>query len=149
MTEPRRFTTEPPVDFWIDDDQFWVLGAIPAEELAALMDLQQGLSGEGVGLQQQYEGIKQVLAFTMIPESWDRFLARLSDRSRPIDFKLLLKITNMLSGDIWAGKEDGQSPPPSTDTPAPDGTTSTDGAPPEDSTPTDAGTVEISVVPAT
>lgn len=149
MTEPRRFTTEPPVDFWIDDDQFWVLGAIPAEELAALMDLQQGLSGEGVGLQQQYEGIKQVLAFTMIPESWDRFLARLSDRSRPIDFKLLLKITNMLSGDIWAGKEDGQSPPPSTDTPEPDGTTSMDGAPPEDSTPTDAGTVEISVVPAT
>lgn len=148
MTEPRRFTTEPSVDFWIDEDQFWVLGAIPAEELAALMDLQQGLTGEGVGLKEQYDGIKQVLAFTMIPESWDRFSARLADRSRPIDFQLLLKITNMLSGEIW-GKGASQSPPPSTDTPGPDGTTSTDGAAPADSTPTDAGTVEVSVVPAT
>lgn len=149
MTEPRRFTTEPPVDFWIDEDQFWVLGAIPAEELAALMDLQQGLTGEDVGLKEQYEGIKQILAFTMTPESWDRFSARLTDRTRPIDFQLLLKITNMLSGEVWSGKEASPLPPPSTDTPGPDGTTTTDGAPPADSTPTGAETVEISVVPAT
>lgn len=141
MTEPRRFNTKPAVPFAIDDEEFHVLGAIPAEELAQLLDLQQGLSGEGVGLKEQFEGIKQVLQFTMLPESWDRFVGRLADRSRPVDFNLLLEITNWLSGDVWSARPT-QPQQPSTEPSEPDGGTSTGNAATEESTPL----VEVAVV---
>lgn len=141
MSEPRRFTTKPSVPFAIDDEEFHVLGAIPAEEFAHLLDLQQGLTAEGIGLQQQYDGIKQILQFTMLPESWDRFAARLADRSRPIDFNLLTEITNWLAGE-WSGGRPTQPPQPSTGPPVPDGTTSTESVDTEASTPL----VEVAVV---
>lgn len=138
MTEPRRFTTKAPVPFAIDDEEFHVLGAVPAEELAALLDLQTTLSGEDAGLGEQYIAIKKTFEFMMLPESWERFSVRLADRSRPIDFRLLLGISNWLSGEVWAGKaEASESPQPSTEPPAPDGPTSMDGAPVEESIPSE------------
>lgn len=138
MSEPRAFVTRPPVPFTIDGEEFHVLGAIPAEELAQLLDLQANLSGEDIGLGEQYIAIKKTLEFTMLPESWERFSVRLADRSRPIDFRLLLGISNWLSGDVWAGKaEASESPQPSMEPPVPDGQTSTDGAPVEESTPSE------------
>lgn len=143
MTEPRRFTTKAPVPFVIDDDEvFHVLGAIPAEELAELLDLQAGLSVEGVGVKEQYEGVKRMFQSAMLPESWDRFSLRLSDRSRPVDFNLLIEITQWLAGEVWSGKAITSSLTSSTGSPDPTGTTSTDGVPVEGLTP-----VEISVVP--
>lgn len=136
MTEPRRFTTKAPVPFTIDDEEFHVLGSVPAEEVATLLDMQSGLSGEGVGIADQLGVIKRLFEFTMLPESWERFAARLGDRSRPIDFNLLVEITNWLSGEVWAARP--TSPPPSsTESPGDTGSTSTDGAPAEESTPSE------------
>lgn len=136
MTEPRRFTTKGPVPFFIDDDEFHVLGSVPAEEVAALLDLQSGLSMEGADITEQYAGIKRLFEFTMLPESWDRFSARLSDRSRPIDFNLLTEISSWLSGEVW-GARPTSPPPPSTSSPEETGPTSTDGAPAGESTPSE------------
>lgn len=145
MTEPRKFTTKAPVPFTVDDEEFHVIGAIPAEEFAILLDIQAGLTGEDVGITEQYAGIKAIFAQTMIPESWDRFSARLSDRSRPVDFSLLMQISNWLSGEVWSGGNPTSSPTPSTATPEEPGPISTDGAPPEESIPS----VQVQVIPET
>lgn len=147
MTEPRRFNTKPPLVFFIDDEEFQVIGAIPAEEFATLIDIQSGLEGEGVGVNEQYAVVKAIFAQAMLPESWERFTARLSDRSRPIDFTLLMEISNWLSGE-WSGKATGSSPTSSTDQPE-ETPTGTDGSPPADSDPTGNPPVEVSVVPDT
>lgn len=143
MTEPQRFTTRPPVPFFIDDDEFHVLGAIPAEEFAALMDLQEGLGAEGSNNREQYAQIKGILQFVMLPESWERFVPKLADRAHPVDFPLLVKITNWLTGTVWSGKEGSPSPQPSTDPLVTDGPTSTESAPTEVSTPSETTTVSV------
>lgn len=144
MTDPRRFTTKAPVPFTIDDEEFHVLGAIPAEEVAALLDMQAGLAAEGTGITEQYDGIKRLFESTMIPESWERFVARLGDRSRPIDFNLLTEISSWLSGEVWAARP--TSPPPSsTGSPEATGPTSTDGQPAEESTPLDSVGTDTSI----
>jgi hypothetical protein len=148
MTEPQRFTTKPPVLFFIDDDEFHVLGAIPAEEFAALMDLQEGLGAEGSNNREQYAKIKGILQFVMLPESWGRFEPKLADREHPVDFNLLVRITNWLTGTVWSGKDTGSSPTSSTDQPA-ETPTGMDGSPPADSDPTGSQSVEVSVVPDT
>lgn len=144
MTEPQRFTTKPPVPFFIDDDEFHVLGAIPAEEFAALMDLQEGLGAEGSNNREQYAQIKGILQFVMLPESWGRFEPKLADREHPVDFNLLVRITNWLTGTVWSGKAEGSpSPQPSTDPSVTDGPTSTGSAPSTESTPSETTTVSV------
>lgn len=147
MTESPKFLTKPPLTFSVDGEDFQVIAAVPAEELAQLLDLQSGLSGEGIGLAEQYQGIKNLFQFTMVPESWERFSGRLGDRSRPIDFTLLMEITKWLTAE-WSGRP-LLEPSSSTASPGPDGTTTTDGAPVDPSTLTEPATVEISVVPDT
>lgn len=148
MTERMSFTTRGPIPFDLGDDEvFMVIGAIPADEFATLLDMQEGLSAEGMSTQQQLEGIKSILSNVMLAESWERFAPRLGDRSRPVSFPLLLEITNWLASE-W-GKGRALPPAPSIPTPESGGMTTTDGVPAEDSTLTGPETVEISVVPDT
>lgn len=143
MTEPQRFTTKPPVPFFIDDDEFHVLGAIPAEEFADLMDLQEGLGAEGTDTREQYAKIKAILAFVMIPESWERFSPKLADRAHPVDFNLLVKVINWLTGTVWSGKEGSPSPQQSTDPSVTDGLILMESAPTEVLTPSETMTVSV------
>lgn len=144
MTEPRSFHTKSPVPFEIDGEQFTVVAAIPAAELADLYDLQQSIAGEGKELREQLEGIKSILSRAMVGDSWERFEPKMSDRQNPVDFSLLLEITNWLSGEVWTARPT-QSPTPSTESPESSGETSTDGAPPSESTPSESTADPVSV----
>lgn len=134
--EPKRFTSKKPeFTFYIDDDSFTAVGAVPADTVRQLATSIDGLqSGE---LDAVFEAVKEVMATILLPDSMAHFLARMSDQSNPLTVPAMTEVSIWLVGEVY-----GATPTPlpslSTEKPEDDGASSTDGAPDEESIPTDS-----------
>lgn len=131
---PKDFTRKRKrLTFTIDDDTFEAASVLPADVFAQFVTLyndrvQVDTMVEQIGM------LKQALELALLPESWQRFAARLADKTNPIDDDQLSDVI------MWLLEEYGLRPtqpsPPSSDgsaSPA-SGTPSTESTQPEAST---------------
>jgi hypothetical protein len=70
--------------FRIDDDVFEAAPVLPGDAYAELVDLYNG-TADVETYQQQYGMLKSALELALLPESYERFAARLGNKSNPID----------------------------------------------------------------
>lgn len=92
MTEPT--VSPPPVkdfsrprkrlQFRIDDDLFVPAPVLPGDVYAEFVTL-YNRTGSVESYQEQHDLLKSALQIALLPESWDRFAARLRDKTNPID----------------------------------------------------------------
>lgn len=121
------------LDFTIDDDTFVPATALPGDVFAEMVALHDAAIDANT-FQEQHDLLKQALELALLPESWERFAARLKDKARPIEDDQMSAIV------IWLLEEYGVRPTepsqPSSDGPAsPEpGTNSTANTQPEEST---------------
>lgn len=77
-----RFTTvgatAPPKSFWVDDEEFLVAPEMPADLMINVAKFTEATGLERVRL------IGEFLSGVMLPESAERYLARMKSRERPI-----------------------------------------------------------------
>ncbi|MDT0387811.1 hypothetical protein [Streptomyces dubilierae] len=120
------------LDFTIEDDTFEAAPALPGDVFAEFVTLYNS-TGETETYQQQHDLLKQALALALLPESWERFAARLKDKANPIDDDQMSDVV------LWLLEEYGMRPTqpsqPSSDGPASpeSGTSSTESTQPEES----------------
>ena len=145
LTPPNGLAPAPPaaardfskkrkrLDFEIDGDTFDAAPALPGDVFAAFVTLYNGTVDTDT-YQQQHDLLKRALELALLPESWERFAARLKDKARPIDGDQMSDII------LWLLEEYGMRPTkpsqPSSDGPASpeSGTSSTENTPPEEPT---------------
>ncbi|MFJ8538184.1 hypothetical protein [Streptomyces sp. NPDC093591] len=119
--------------FTIEGDTFEAAPALPGDVFAEFVTLYNN-TGDTETYQQQHDLLKQALELALLPESWQRFAARLKDKERPIDDDQMSDVV------LWLLEEYGMRPtqpsPDSSDGPASpeSGTNSTESTPPEAST---------------
>lgn len=119
--------------FTIDGDTFEAASALPGDVFAEFVTLYNG-TADTETFQQQHDLLKQALELALLPESWERFAARLQDKERPIDDDQMSDVI------LWLMEEYGMRPTqpsqPSSDGSAnpESGTSSTESTPPEEST---------------
>lgn len=85
MTEMRDFSkARKDISFRVDDDVFHAAKAIPAD---ILMDFASEFSGmsEQATVDQQLKAFRTMLEVVLLPESLERFNARLRDPQNPIE----------------------------------------------------------------
>jgi hypothetical protein len=123
----QSFTSPPskePIQFDVDGDVFEAAGAPPG---GALLDVVAFATGTNL---QRMKAIGDFLDVALLPESRDRFLARLRSTDRPISLATASQIMAWL-----LGQYSGRPTVPSTSTPNgqhPVGVSSTAGVPPEE-----------------
>lgn len=128
FTRPRKR-----LNFTIDDDTFEAASVLPGDVFAEMVALYNNAS-EAETFQDQHDLLKKALEFALLPESWQRFAARLKDKARPIDDDQTSEIV------IWLMEEYGVRPtqpsqPSSDGQPSPEsGTSSTESTQPAEST---------------
>jgi hypothetical protein len=121
------------LDFTIEDDTFEAAPALPGDVFAEFVTLYNS-TGDTETYQQQHDLLKQAIELALLPESWERFAARLKDKERPIDDDQMSDVV------LWLLEEYGMRPtqpsPDSSDGPASpeSGTSSTENTQPEEST---------------
>lgn len=79
FTRPRKR-----LNFTIDDDEFEAAAALPGDVFAEMVALHDS-AADAQTFQDQHDLLKQALRIALLPESWERFAARLKDKQRPID----------------------------------------------------------------
>jgi hypothetical protein len=128
FSRPRKRLT-----FTIDDDTFEAAPALPGDVFAEFVTLYNDRVDADT-YQEQHDLLKKALALALQPESWERFNARLSDKTRPIDDDQMSDVV------LWLLEQYGLRPTepssPSSDGPASpeSGTSSTENSQPEEST---------------
>ena len=121
------------LNFQIDGDTFEAASVLPGDVFAEFVSAYNG-TADTETYQQQHDLLKQALELALLPESWERFSARLKDKSNPIDDDQLSDVI------MWLLEEYGMRPTqpsqPSSDGPASpeSGTSSTGNTPAEEST---------------
>ena len=121
------------LDFTIDRDTFDAAVALPGDVYAEFVAL-YNKTGDVETYQQQHDLLKQALQLALMPDSWERFAARLNDKTDPIDDDQMADVV------LWLLEEYGMRPTqpsqPSSDGPASpeSGTSSTESTQPEAST---------------
>jgi hypothetical protein len=121
------------LNFTIDNDEFEAASVLPGDVFADMVALYNSASDQET-FQEQHDLLKKALEFALLPESWQRYAARLKDKANPIDDDQTSEIV------IWLMEEYGVRPtqpsqPSSDGQPSPDsGTSSTESTQPEEST---------------
>jgi hypothetical protein len=121
------------LDFTIDSDTFEAASVLPADVFAQFVTLYNDRVNVDT-IAEQLGLLKQALELALLPESWQRFSARLADKAHPIDDDQMSDVM------LWLLEEYGMRPtqpsPSSSDGPASpeSGTPSTESTPPEEST---------------
>jgi hypothetical protein len=106
---------------------------LPGDVFAEFVTLYNS-TAETETYQQQHDLLKRALELALMPDSWERFAARLSDKTRPIDDDQMSDVV------LWLLEQYGLRPTepssPSSDGPASpeSGTSSTENSQPEEST---------------
>lgn len=119
--------------FTIDDDTFDAAEALPGDVFAEMVALYNSATDVET-FQDQHDLVKKALELALLPESWQRYAARLKDKTRPIEDDQTSEIV------MWLMEEYGlrptqQSQPSSDGPPNPEpGTSSTESTQPEAST---------------
>ena len=72
------------LDFTIDGDRFVPAPVLPGDVYAEFVTL-YNRTGSVESYQEQHDLLKSALQLALLPESWDRFAARLRDKTNPID----------------------------------------------------------------
>lgn len=125
----------PKIQFDIDGDVFTAAPGLPAGTLAEFGIGYADALSETSSIKDQFDALSSVIRLVLLPESYERFTARLTDSERPIDLEQLNEVI------VWLLEQYGLRPTePSSDSssgpPALEpGTSSTDGVPAADSTP--------------
>jgi hypothetical protein len=122
------------LDFTIDGDTFTPAAALPGDVYAEFVTL-YNKTGTADSYQEQHDLLKSALQLALLPESWDRFAARLKDKANPIeDDQMADAVLYLLEA---YGLRPTQPSQPSSDGPASpeSGTSSTDAQPPQASIP--------------
>lgn len=120
------------LDFTIDGDLFEAAPALPGDVFAEFVTLYNGRI-DTEEYQQQHDLLKQALSLVLLPDSYERFAARLKDRANPIDDDQMSDVV------MWLLEEYAMRPtqpsPPSSDGPASpeSGTPSTESTQPVES----------------
>lgn len=94
FSSPRRS-----IKFRVDDDVFEAAPDIAAElvlEYAGKAEQLERLEQENVQPDQQRDLVHSLFRMVLFPESADRFIARLSDPTRPIGHRKIAEITQWL-----------------------------------------------------
>jgi hypothetical protein len=118
------------LDFTIEGDTFDAAPALPGDVFAEFVTLYNS-TGDTETYQQQHDMLKRALELALLPDSWQRFAARLKDKERPIDDDQMSDVV------LWLLEEYGMRPtqpsPDSSDGPASpeSGTNSTESTPAE------------------
>jgi hypothetical protein len=121
------------LDFTIEGDVFEAAPALPGDVFAEFVTTYNGTSDTET-YQEQHDLLKSALQLALLPESWERFAARLRDKANPIDDDQMADVI------LWLLEEYGMRPtqpsPDSSDGPASpeSGTSSTENTQPEEST---------------
>ena len=130
----RSFTKERKrLTFTIDDDTFEAASALPGDVFAEFVTTYNG-TADTETYQQQHDLLKSALALALLPDSYERFAARLKDKTRPIDDDQMSDVV------LWLLEEYGMRPtqpsqPSSDGSASPEsGTSSTENTPAEEST---------------
>jgi len=119
--------------FTIDDDTFTAASVIPGDVFAEFITTYNGRA-EVDDYQQTHDALKHALSLVLLPDSYERFAARLKDHANPIDDDQMGDVV------LWLLEEYGMRPTqpsqPSSDGPASpeSGTSSTESTQPEEST---------------
>lgn len=118
------------LDFVIDGDKFFAAPVLPGDVFAEFVTLYNS-TADVEAYQQQHDLLKRALELALMPESWERFAARLKDKANPIDDDQMGDVV------LWLLEEYGMRPTrpsqPSSDGPASpeSGTSSTENTQPE------------------
>lgn len=128
----RSFTsaaaTKPPLIFDVDGEEFTAIPVLPATATLGLVALTEAQSNID-----RAKAVTSILDEVLVPESAERFAARMRGGDKPLGLSDALQVvTWLLSELVGTGADrplDGDSPSPSGL--LSDGPTSTDGAPPE------------------
>ncbi|MDX3314632.1 hypothetical protein P1S61_37395 [Streptomyces sp. ME08-AFT2] len=120
--------------FTIDDDTFVPATALPGDVYAELVTL-YNKTGSVENYQEQHDLLKTALQLALLPDSYDRFTARLRDKTNPIDDDQMADVVLYLLEAY--GLRPTQPSQPSSDGPSSpaSGTSSTDEQQPQASTP--------------
>lgn len=121
-----------PVQFTLDGELFEAVPDIPARLMAELAGKATKVGAGDTGT--QWDTIVEIMQSLLVPDSRDRFDARLGDPANPITLVQLTDLFAWLMGEVY-GARPTLPPSPSPATPPDGGTASTDGAPPATSTP--------------
>jgi hypothetical protein len=125
FTRPRKRIT-----FTIDDDTFEATPVLPGELLVEFVTAYND-TAKVESIAEHVALLKQALKFVLLPESYERFSARLKDRHNPIDDDQLADVV------LWLLEQYGLRPtapsqPSSDGSPSPEsGTSSTESTQPE------------------
>lgn len=129
FSRPRKRLT-----FTIDDELFEAAPVLPGDIYAEFVTRYNG-TVDTKTYQQQHDLLKSAIGLALIPESYDRFAARLQDKTNPIDADQMSDVI------IWLLEAYGLRPtepsqPSSDGPPSPEsGTSSTDAQQPQESIP--------------
>jgi hypothetical protein len=121
------------LDFTVDDDTFDAAIGLPGDIYAEFVTTYNSTQ-EAETYQQVHDALKGALRLVLLDESWERFQARLRDKTNPIDDDQMSDVV------IWLMEEYGMRPtqpsqPSSDGQPAPEsGTSSTENTQPAEST---------------
>jgi len=120
--------------FTIDDDTFVPASVLPGDVYAEFVSL-YNRTGNVESYQEQHDLLKSALQLALLPESWERFAARLTDKSNPIDDDQMADVVLYLLEAY--GLRPTQPSQPSSDGPSSpaSGTSSTEEQQPQASTP--------------
>lgn len=143
LTSPNGLAPAPPapaardftkkrkrLDFRIDGDTFEAASVLPGDVFAEFVTAYNG-TADTETYQQQHDMLKSALKLALLPDSWQRFDARLRDKTNPIDDDQMSDVV------LWLLEEYGMRPTqpsqPSSDGPASpeSGTSSTENTQPE------------------
>jgi hypothetical protein len=91
FSSPRRS-----IRFRVDEDVFEAVADIPAELALEYADKAERLAVDDKNFENQREIIHSLFRMILLPESADRFIARLSDRRNPIGQGKITRITQWL-----------------------------------------------------
>lgn len=91
FSSPRRS-----IKFRVDEDVFEAVADIPAELALEYADKTERLTSGESSFENQKEIIHSLFRMVLLPESADRFIARLSDRRNPIGQAKIGRITQWL-----------------------------------------------------
>lgn len=121
------------LDFTIDGDIFEAATVLPAELYAEFVTRYTGVDDDA-SVRDMYQVLSSALELVLLPDSYQLFLARLKDRSRPIDLDQMTEVVLWLMAEYGArptqpspSSSDGSASPES-------GTSSTANTQPEEST---------------
>lgn len=80
------------VVFRLNGDVFYGVTEMPVEDALSFTELAQRLDDKELSVSEKISVMKDIIRLLLRPESADLFIARLSDKTKPIGVKTLLKV---------------------------------------------------------